>query len=129
MKKTFGPHLMIDAYACNKKVLNDANGIYAMLDELPPYIGMRKLTLPYVVHAEANTKNDPGGWSGFVIIQESHISIHTFPARRFATIDVYSCKPFDTDAAVAYFKKMLKTTQLDIFLQQRGTQYPAKNIA
>jgi len=37
-------------------------------------------------------KKDPGGWSGFVIIAESHISIHTFPARRFVSIDVYTCK-------------------------------------
>jgi len=35
------------------------------------------------------------GYSSFVMIAESHISIHTFPELRYASFDCYSCKGFD----------------------------------
>lgn len=124
----FGLHLMIEAYNCPPSVLNDANLVYKVLDEVPELIGMHKLTKPYVVFAEGNDKRDPGGWSGFVIIQESHVSAHTFIKRRFVTIDVYSCKDFDPQIAIEYFKKILQTEDLEINTQVRGTKYPPENI-
>lgn len=104
----FGLHLTIDAYNCDPKTLNDINLVYHVLDVLPEKIGMRRLMKPYVLFAEANSKRDPGGWSGFIMIQESHISLHTFIKRRFVTADVYSCKKFDTKIAIEYFKKFLR---------------------
>lgn len=68
---------------------------------------MKKMTEPYVIKATSNEfmgGKDPGGFSGFVIIQESHISIHTFAKRGFATVDLYSCKNFEPESAVEYLK-------------------------
>ncbi|MBI2442422.1 MAG: S-adenosylmethionine decarboxylase [Candidatus Levybacteria bacterium] len=127
-KVPFGLHLMLDAYDCDPKVLNDANVVYKILDDLPEKIGMKKLIKPYVVFAEANDKNDPGGWSGFVIIQESHIAIHTFIKRRFITVDVYSCKSFDTGKTIQYFRDVFKTDDLETQIETRGKNYPPENI-
>lgn len=124
----FGLHLMFEAYNCPPEVLNDTKLVYTILDELPDKIGMKKLIKPYVVFAEANDKRDPGGWSGFVIIQESHISLHTFIKRRFVTADVYSCKPFKPDIAVKFLKKAFKTNDIEYTVEVRGKKYPAKNI-
>jgi len=124
----FGLHLMLEAYDCNPEAMNDANLIYKMLDELPEKIGMHKLIKPYVVFAEGNGAKDPGGWTGFVIIQESHISAHTFIKRRFVTIDVYSCKEFDTDYTIEYFKKVLQTEDIEYTVEVRGKKYPTENI-
>ena len=38
--------------------------------------------------------------SGFVLIAESHISVHTFPDRGYLNVDIFSCKPFDAELAV-----------------------------
>ncbi|MEN9407677.1 MAG: S-adenosylmethionine decarboxylase proenzyme [Candidatus Parcubacteria bacterium] len=119
---------MIDAYNCDPAVLNDANVVYKLLDELPEKIGMKKLIKPYVVFAEGNDKKDPGGWSGFVIIQESHIAIHTFIKRRFITVDVYSCTEFDTEFTIQYFKDTFKTEDMEIEVEKRGKKYPPENI-
>lgn len=124
----FGLHLMIDAYDCDPKALNDKNLVYKILDTLPAKIGMKKLMKPFVVFAEANDKRDPGGWSGFVMIQESHISIHTFVKRRFITADVYSCKKFDAKAVIKYFKEVFKTKDVDYNVEVRGKRYPERNI-
>lgn len=129
-KKTtpFGLHLMIDAYDCSSDALKDANVIYKILDELPIKLGMNVMTKPYVVRASGKMKKDPGGWSGFVMIEESHISIHTFPKRRFLTADIYSCKAFDTEVAIAYFKDIFKTRDTEIMIESRGKRYPEENV-
>lgn len=124
----FGVHLMLEAYHCPPSVLDDANILYTILDELPGKIDMTKLTLPYVVHAPGTTPKDSGGWSGFVIIAESHISLHTFVNRGYVTVDVYSCKEFDTDFAVSYFKKTFQTDDIDYKVELRGERFPPEDI-
>ncbi len=119
---------MLDGYNCDPKPLSDANLVYKTLDILPEKIGMRKLMKPYVVFAAANDKRDPGGWSGFVIIQESHISLHTFIKRRFITADVYSCKMFDSKVVLNHFKKTFKTKDVEFYIETRGKRYPSTNI-
>lgn len=124
----FGLHLMLEAYNCDRKVLQDKKLVNKLLDTLPDEIGMKKLIEPVVIFAPGNDKRDPGGWSGFVIIQESHISIHTFIKRRFITADVYSCKEFDAMKAVEYFKRIFKTEDIEYGIEQRGIKYPPENI-
>ena len=92
--REFGQHLTIDASSCNEKRLTDQGLVYDILSTLPKKLGMHKMTLPYAVKWL-----DPGatvpGISGFVMIAESHISIHTFPEKQYVFIDVFSCKLFD----------------------------------
>lgn len=124
----FGKHLTLEIYGCPSEILNDASILYKALDELPAKIDMTKLTLPYIVFTPGNHERDPGGWSGFVIIQESHISLHTFARRRFVTIDVYSCKDFDVDIAISYFKNVFRSDDVEYNVEVRGTRYPDENL-
>lgn len=124
----FGIHVMFEGYNCNSQVLDDANRLYKLLDDLPIILGMRKMIKPYIVSTEGNNKRDPGGWSGFVLIEESHISFHTFVKRRFVTADIYSCKHFDANLAIDYLKKFFKTNDIECLIEERGKRYPDKNI-
>lgn len=124
----FGMHLMLDGYNCDPNPLKDANVVYKLLDELPEKIAMTKMTAPYIVFTEGNQIKDPGGWSGFVLIQESHISIHTFIKRKFFTFDLYSCKEFDEKIVVKYLKKLFKTQDIEFSVEERGKKYPEKNL-
>jgi len=84
---------------------------------------------PQIVHAPDNDKKDPGGWTGFVIIAESHISIHTFPNRGFVSIDVYSCRNgMDTALVLKYFKEKFDLKDIEQNFIKRGTRYSKKNI-
>ncbi len=40
---------------------------------------------------------DRFGVSGVVILRESHAAVHTYPGLGEAFIDVFSCRPFDTE--------------------------------
>jgi S-adenosylmethionine decarboxylase len=124
----FGLHVMMDMYNCSPEVLNDKDLVLNILQTLPEKLGMHILTQPVVTFAQPNGKKDPGGWSGFVMIQESHISIHTFIKRRFVTMDIYSCKQFDSEACIKYFKKVFKTDDVEVEVEVRGKKYPAEDI-
>ena len=125
----FGEHLMIDGYGGNFEKLNNNELILRCLDELPEKLGMKKLAKQEVYFAKGNDKKDPGGFSGFVVIEESHVSIHTFPARGFITADVYTCKNgMDNDFIITYFKEQFELKDVETNFVKRGMRYPGSNI-
>jgi len=95
-----GLHLMVDG-TITRPVGRDA--VERVLRELPGLIGMSILTGPHVVEG---VPENPG-WTGFVVIDKSHISVHTFTETSTVSIDVYSCKPFDSGAALAYLRSAI----------------------
>jgi S-adenosylmethionine decarboxylase len=121
----FGEHFMIDAYRGSREKLL----VQQCLSELPERLGMQKLAEPTVHWAEPNGIKDPGGWSGVVVIVESHISIHTFPGRRFASIDVYTCRNgLPTAKVEAYFREVFGFEELETNFVVRGTKYPGADF-
>lgn len=125
---TFGKHLTIDAYGCEPGALSDMGGIFTFLDELPEKIGMHKIITPYVINCKPNDKKDCGGISGFVMIAESHISIHTFPAKRYLTMDVYSCSMFKEKPVLSIVKNMFKYREVETHIVKRGLKFPKENL-
>lgn len=124
----FGEHLMIDGYGGDKEKLDDKNIIMQCLDELPSKLDMEKLADPVVYFAEPRHLKDPGGWSGFVVIAESHISIHTFPDKGFVSIDAYTCRNgMDTEFIKKYFRDAYGLQDLEVNFVKRGTKYPMAN--
>jgi len=84
-----GLHLMVDGVYSEPV---DRVTVERVLRELPRLIGMSTLLGPFVVEG---VPENPG-WTGFVIIDKSHISVHTFTETYTVSIDVYSCKPFNS---------------------------------
>ncbi|OGB89584.1 S-adenosylmethionine decarboxylase proenzyme [candidate division WOR-1 bacterium RIFCSPHIGHO2_01_FULL_53_15] len=126
VKYGFGPHLMLDCYGCPKEKLADMDLIFAALDTLPAKIGMTKIMPPYVFKYSGKVAED-WGISGVVLIAESHISIHTFPDKEHAFIDIFSCKDFDTDYARRELLEIFDATHHEVILLNRGVEFP-KNI-
>ena len=121
--REFGQHLTIDASLCNKKKLVSQSLVYDILNNLPEKLDMHKMTLPQVVKWL-----DPGatieGISGFVMIAESHISIHTFPEKDYVFIDVFSCKGFDVDSAVKLLTNAFDAKKYTKKVVKRGIDFP-----
>lgn len=124
MSKHFGEHLMIDGYGGSYKKLNNKSLILKLLSDLPEKLGMKKLSKPVIYRAPANNLKDPGGWSGFVVIAESHISVHTFPAKGFVSADVYTCQNgMDTGFILKVFKKAFSLKEIEQNFVKRGLNY------
>jgi S-adenosylmethionine decarboxylase len=119
----FGPHLVFDGYECSLKRLEDLDGLYRFLDRLPDQIGMTKIMPPYVFRHGPPGAPD-AGVSGFVLIAESHISVHAFPARRYVNVDVFSCEPFAVEDAVKVIKRVFQPRRVDWRLLDRGKEFP-----
>lgn len=125
----FGEHMTIDGYGGDHDKLNDRELVLRSLSDLPAKLGMHTLADPVVYSAPDNGIKDPGGWSGFVVIAESHIAIHTFPARGFVSADVYTCRSgLDQEFITTYFKETFGLKDVETNFIFRGTKYPAENI-
>jgi S-adenosylmethionine decarboxylase len=119
----FGVHLILDGYGCDRAALQDINLIYNFLENYPSQMDMTKIMPPYVFRYSGAVPED-WGVSGFVLIAESHISIHTFPDKQYMSIDMFSCKPFDTDVAVETIKSYFRIQKHEIKVLDRGQEFP-----
>jgi S-adenosylmethionine decarboxylase len=131
LTSNFGEHFIFDAYGCTLESLNNMEVCYDVLNKLVELAGMHKITEPIIIKSEGNLVlggKDPGGFTGAVFIEESHITIHTFAKRGFVTIDLYSCKEFDTTKIMEYLTETFKPKDKDIIHFKRGMKYPADNI-
>jgi S-adenosylmethionine decarboxylase len=118
----FGPHLIVDGSKCDKVKLADRHLIERLLSEYPRAIGMTRIGGPYMFEYQSP---DPAysGISGLVLIAESHIAIHTFPVLDYFSMDIFSCKNFDHEKALAYIRDALDVREMDRTLLQRGLSF------
>lgn len=122
----FGLHVTVDASGCNKRKLASVTLVYDILNKLPEKIGMTKMTLPYVVKWMDKFSAGNEGVSGFVMIAESHISIHTFPDQDYVFMDIFSCKEFDAEKAVKYLVGAFDSAKYSRNIVKRGLDFPRK---
>jgi S-adenosylmethionine decarboxylase len=121
-------HLIIDGFGANRKMLESEDMIYDLLDRYPSQIGMTKVAPPQVFKY-IGSKPEDWGISGFVLIAESHISIHTFPERRYVNIDIFSCKDFDSEYAIQELKAIFEFDEIQNYLLNRGLEYSNVEVA
>lgn len=114
---------MLDLQKCSKKRLCDLGFIFEILSTLPEVIGMTKITQPYVFPYSGLVPEDCG-ITGFVVIAESHISVHTFSDKDFVFVDVFSCKGFDISKAEKYLVKAFCAKKVVRHFVERGVNFP-----
>ena len=125
----FGVHYMLDGHNASPRALEDQALLSALLNDLPTKMGMHALHEPVVLEVGPKNRKDPGGYSGFVVIAESHISFHTFPKRGFISVDVYTCQnQLDTDKLTEELTETFKIRQPEVQVVKRGTEYPVVDI-
>lgn len=115
-------HLVIDGYAGDTGKMWDKELVRNFLINYPDNLGMTRITEPNVLEYNG-PKIEDAGVSGFVIIAESHISIHTFPYRNYVNIDIFSCKSFDNEQATRDAKELFDLTDMKTWLLDRGLEW------
>ena len=107
-------HLVIDGVAkvFTAEKADPIDFVYSLLVDLTEVIGMQSLTLPYVVrYAGGNGDGWEEGISGFTLISTSHIAIHTWFADGRFTLDIYSCKNFDSSLVYLWLVEALENPE------------------
>ena len=115
-------HLIVDGFGGDPRILRDSDLLYGFLDAYPDEIHMTKIAPPQVYTYRGKRPED-WGLSGFVLIAESHISVHTFPDRGHVNVDVFSCKEFDVESALAVVKDTFGVSRTDVWTLERGLEY------
>jgi S-adenosylmethionine decarboxylase len=116
-------HLTIDGFGGDRELLSNETLVRSLLDRLPGEIQMTKIAPPFV-YRYVGEKPEDWGVSGFVLIAESHIAIHTFPERGYVWVDVFSCKAFEGDQAVESIREAFALAQAKVQVLERGLEYP-----
>jgi S-adenosylmethionine decarboxylase proenzyme len=62
----------------------------------------------------------PCGVTGFLLLAESHLSVHTWPEEGFASFDIFSCGDMDTEAIVRTIREALQPVREEYQLIHRG---------
>ncbi len=116
-------HLTIDGFNGSPEKLASEELVLGLLDRYPERIGMTKIAPP---HIQRYVGSKPLDWgiSGFVLIAESHIAIHTFPDRGYVWVDIFSCKAFNTDEAARSVYEAFELADARIRVLERGLEYP-----
>lgn len=112
-----GVHYILELYDCNPEKLKNRHTIEEALLRIAK---------------EANTHTigsffhqfKPYGVSGVIIIEESHISIHTWPEHSYAAIDFFACSDdVDFDYAVKSLVEYFESKRYDVQILERGKEF------
>jgi S-adenosylmethionine decarboxylase len=73
-----------------------------------------------ILHSHFHHFSPNGGVSGVVVLAESHISIHTWPERDFAAIDIFMCGSCDPRDSLPVLEAVFQPSQVVLDEQRRG---------
>ena len=107
-----GTHLLLDLWGASN--LTDPAAIDAALCEAAI---AAKAT---ILHSHFHHFGPDGGVSGVVVLAESHISIHTWPERNFAAVDIFMCGACDPYRSIPVLKAAFKPASVMLSEQRRG---------
>ena len=116
-------HVMLDLYNCSPGLLANEAFLRQVLDQYPMRIGMQKIGPVELRYIETNNPLD-NGYSGFVIIATSHVSLHAWAPYRMVNIDIFSCEDFDVAGVVAFARGMFRTSDVEVHVVERATRSP-----
>jgi S-adenosylmethionine decarboxylase len=110
--KFAGTHLLIDLWGASN--LCDPDHIDRALREAAEAAGAT------ILHGHFHHFSPNGGVSGVLVLAESHISIHTWPERDFAAIDIFMCGACNPYHGVPALKAAFTPTSINLGEQRRG---------
>lgn len=73
-----------------------------------------------VLHVHVHHFGPQSGVSGVAVLAESHISIHTWPERGFAALDIFMCGDCNPYDAIPVLKEVFAPDRLQISEHKRG---------
>lgn len=116
MIDTKGTHLILDIWDAASSSLSDLEYVKSTLLNATKKAGAT--VIGYKFH-----RFQPSGVSGIILIAESHISIHTWPDKGYASVDIYTCgnKCFP-DEAKKQILEAFRAQRTDVARIERGLE-------
>jgi len=107
-----GDHLLIEFWGAGR--LNDPVAIQEAMEASARAAGATLL------HSHYHQFGGGGGVSGVTVLAESHITIHTWPERGYAAIDIFMCGDCNPNDCLPELEKLLTPSEVDLQMIERG---------
>ena len=99
-------HILFDLKGCPADLLDDAKHVRNTLFHASIISNSKILKIDY-------QQFTPQGVTGFALLAESHLSIHTWPEKGVAKCDIFTCSDKCLpEKAVEYVKEAFKATEI-----------------
>ena len=110
---SLGRHLLAEFHDCESGALNSPARIEELMNEAARLSGATVVRSVFHMFS-------PHGVSGVVVVEESHLAVHTWPEHGYAAVDYFSCGEVDCDAAVRYLAEHLAPSRVETKEVPRG---------
>jgi S-adenosylmethionine decarboxylase len=110
--KFAGTHLIIDLWGAKR--LDEPAHIDEVLREAATATGAT------ILHGHFHHFSPNGGVSGVLVLAESHVSIHTWPERDFAAVDIFVCGACNAYNALPILKRGFSAERVQLAENKRG---------
>ncbi|UCH51514.1 MAG: adenosylmethionine decarboxylase [Chloroflexota bacterium] len=103
-----GYHILADLWGCPPEKVNEASSLEEILIDTTHKVGFR-------VVGKSFHQFTPNGATGVVLLETSHISVHSWPEFNFVALDVYSCSgKLKAKKAIRHLVKVLNPEKAQI---------------
>lgn len=116
---TLGTHLLVEYEGCDPELLNDETRIRALMRQAATAAGATEVAV--VFH-----RFSPQGITGVVVVEESHLSIHTWPEHGYASVDFYTCGECHPERAQEVLRRGLGAKRCEVMRIDRGIPKAAR---
>lgn len=110
--KFAGTHLLIDLWGASR--LDDIELTEETLRRCATVAGAT------ILHCHLHHFQPNGGISGVLVLAESHISIHSWPERGYAALDVFMCGDCNPYKAIPVLKEAFRPQTVTLAENKRG---------
>lgn len=101
MEHEIGEHHLIEFVGCPAKRLKFKSTIEPVLMEAVRRFGAESI-------GQLSHQFKPFGVTCMVLIAESHFSLHTWPEKGYAAMDIFTCGEMNPEAAISYVSEQLE---------------------
>ena len=109
-----GYQSLIEFYGCNPSLIDDADFVKKTLLKVAEIVELTVVNC--TIHHFS-----PIGVSGVVVIEESHIAVHTWPEYQYIALDFFTCnQQFNLEKGLSFLKKAFEANQIEQKNIKRG---------
>jgi spermidine synthase len=114
MSNALGNHILVEFMGCDPHIMNDVSSIERDM------VGAAQKAGATVINSTFHHFS-PYGVSGVVVIQESHLAIHTWPEYGYAAVDLFTCGEMDAWISFDFLKECFGAKNYSALEMKRGS--------
>lgn len=116
-----GRHLLVEYTGCDPSVLDDLAAIETLMRDAA-------IAAHTKIVASVFKPFEPTGVTGVVVVEESHLSIHTWPEHGYAAVDFFTCGDASPELAHEVLAVGLRARSAEIMRVERGGGAPGEGL-